>query len=98
VLLGTTVLGVALDAGIRWTLPASVAVAASAVRVGDITTASRLTGWHTAVEAFVGGFRAVALGAALLGVLAAVLTAVAVRDQSGAASGTSPRRGSPHRG
>jgi EmrB/QacA subfamily drug resistance transporter len=80
VLVGTTVLGVALDAGIRWTLPAGLAHVASAVRVGDITAAARTAGWHTAVEAFAGGFRAVALVAAALGVLAAVLTAATVRE------------------
>jgi hypothetical protein len=81
VLVGTTVLGFALDAGIKWPRPAGVARTASAVRVGDITAAARSTGWHTAVEAFAGGFRAVALVAAALGVLAAVLTAVTVRRE-----------------
>ena len=70
VLVGTAVLGIALDAGISWTLPAGVD--GSAVRVGDIAAAARVTGWHTAVEAFVCGFRAVALAAAALGVLTAV--------------------------
>lgn len=77
VLVGTTVLGVALSAGIDVTLPD--ARAAAAVRVGDIAGAARLTGWHPAVEAFVAGFRVAALVAAALGVLAAVLTAVTVR-------------------
>jgi MFS family permease len=78
VLVGTTVLGIALSSGISATLPDEPA--AAAVRVGDIADAARLTGWHSAVEAFVGGFRAAALVAAALGVLAAVLTAATVRQ------------------